>query len=188
MTEVTSETVNVRVDKMAAWSAKMEHQVNAVSALVRGYLAIDDNEFVELAEQMAMLAGRLTNAPAQRFAATQKLIDAKDQIIRLVARLELFAANLLLDVYSAIDENGKPKYSNETQRKAALAVLVADDKDCAELQDKLAELNTDKSRAEAELAHIEDAFKIDRIVYGGSVARLENLTARLNSNEKENGK
>ena len=184
----TAVTPQERLDKMGAWAATVEERLKAVDGLVRGYLAIDDNEFVELAEQMAMLAGRLTNAPAQRFAAMQKLIDAKDQIIRLEARLEFFAANLLLDVYSAIDENGKQKYSNETQRKAALAVLVADDKDCAEIQSKLAELNVDKSRVEAELAHLDDAFKTDRIVYGGSVARLENLTARWTNQQKENGK
>ena len=94
-------------------------------------------------------------------------------------------ANLLLDVYAEINGDGKPKYTNEAQRKAALTVLAAENKDYSDIQAAIAELNIEKARADAELALIDDAFKTDRIVYGGCVARLENLTARLTTNNRK---
>ena len=185
MTIPTNTQLEKRINDMGTWASKAEKKLDAIGALVRGILATDESEFNGLVDQLQLLEGRLIAAPDQRKAATTKLLTIKDQIASLEAQRELVESNVWLDVCSEINGDGKSKYTNESQRKAALSVDLSKNAEPANILTSIAELETEKARAEAELAYIEDAFKTDRIVYHGSVARLENLTARI-QNQKEN--
>lgn len=184
MTE--QKTADQRLNDMAKWAAKVDKWRSSVDALIRGTLAVDEAELNGLTDQLQLLESRLTAAPDQIHAAVAKIVDIKAELQSLDEQRELVESNLLLDVYAEINGDGKPKYSNEAQRKAALTAKLAGSEEYNNIKGNIAAVNLDKARAEAELERLESAHKVDRRIYYGSVARLENLTARIQNNQKEN--
>ena len=182
---ITAATNNARIDEMGVVFTQMRIRVDAINDLIVGLLVTDENEATRLLERMKEVERNILGTPeAKRLAATE-LAELKVQVALVEERLDDIESNLLLNVYAEIDDmTSKPMYTNEKQRGAAFQQAQLYSAGHRQEKDELGKLNLDKARLEAQLREIEDSSKASRVIYGGLVARLENMTALIAVNHK----
>lgn len=96
--------------------------------------------------------------------AKRALLDVQDQeneATRLVAERK---AELEYLVINDLDSSGKPRYSNDAARKAALAKALGEDADYQDMNKRLRLFTTERQRSGLEVERIESEMKALRAV------------------------
>ncbi len=170
---------------MAHWAKAANEKIESISALISGMLATDEQDYSTLFTDMQNLEGDIKSSPTERREAYEALVDTKHKIELAEQKLDDIEANLLLNIYAEIDgATGKPVYTNERQRDAALQIAKRESDEYQEVWDECQVLYFERTAREARLRELDEKDKAHRLLYGGMIARLENLTARISINGK----
>jgi hypothetical protein len=89
------------------------------------------------------------------------MIDLERAVTNLKDELEVIKARLLLNITEET-EAGKPKYSNQNVREAALTIVLSTDNDAKVIKDSLAGLEDDIKRWEAHRDYYDKQFRITK--------------------------
>lgn len=81
-------------------------------------------------------------------------------IAELTASYEVIEARKALEIAAAVNEDGKPAYSNETARKAALVLALADDPEALGIEDDLHNTRIDRDEAKAVAAALKALVRL----------------------------
>lgn len=175
----TTTQLDGRINKMVP--AFQDH-TKRIQKLERAYAVhINANlqEYTEQVEKMDRLIANIDTAPSAKQLCTVELAELRDKIVGVEEQLEGLEAELYMNVTAELNDDNKPAYTNEAQRKAALQLAKRHGDEYQEIKSQLDKLNLDKARLCAQLEEIEDGYKKDMAIFRGCVARVENVTARI---------
>jgi hypothetical protein len=183
---VTALTVDARVNdmglvfnKLNGKFNKMQGTIDALSAVVSGLIANDENEMTTVIQQMDELARAMKSAPEVKRLCVEELEEMRVEISSAADELSDVEANLYLNITSELNDDDKPAYTNEAQRKNALVLAKRHNKEYQEAKAWPDKLNLDEAKLKAQLNEICESDKANRLLYRGLIARMENITARM---------
>lgn len=175
---ITVQTVNARVDKMGSVFIKLQDRLFQIATALKQQDDRLEPEAETLLARMDELYRSIQASPAIRRQADIELADLKDRILPIKDSLDDIEANEMFNIGFELGENGKVKYSNDKARAAALRLALAAHDEYQTRLDKYHILNLNRVRLQAQVDEIERKDKNDRVIYGGCVARLADLTKR----------
>jgi molecular chaperone GrpE (heat shock protein) len=79
------------------------------------------------------------------------------------SRVRSLELQITLDACSAKDESGKPVLKNEREREAAIATMLSESEEFAELATELGNLEQDRLRLQARLERLRMEFKVEML-------------------------
>lgn len=91
---------------------------------------------------------------------TNELIDISDKIEQASNKIDIRKAYIMQAVADEIDDNGKPKFSNEASRKAEVTVRCQTDADVALTAICLSSQNKDRLRTTNEIEKYKNQLSI----------------------------
>ena len=168
--------LSARIDKMAEWAKTVEARLKEANHAQRA--EIEDVDYgAELAELARKHVGELDDIRSQR----ESIIATELNIAQLQDTISAFEDNALIEVSMEIGENGKPIYSNESQRKAAVKSRLALESKYAEAVENLRINQASIAKSKAEIEYLEAQQKNYHYQLRALMARIENQTARINA-------
>ena len=182
--QITAESVNTRVDNMVVSFNELRSELRRVTGvlttLMQSELNTVDEMFITMREMEASLIAGVTKEQDAQI----KLAEAKSSLAAVDESMSDFESELFLNVCAELNEDNKPLYTNDTQRKNALQLAKASGQgDAAKAYRSAAKVarshETEIMRVAAELDAVRNQHKVDRTVHAGLVARLQNMTARV---------
>ena len=90
------------------------------------------------------------------------IIDLEHAQQNLKDKLEELKAKILIEITEAEDENGKPKYSNQNVREAALTLELATNPEARTIKESLYEMDANIKRWEAHRDYYDKEFRITK--------------------------
>ncbi len=167
---------NERLNKMAIWARGIEAQLAEVrEALAAGPAAEADQIAAELGELIA----------ARRAATGDRhsgLVEDRGLALDIKALEDDIAtaeAEVYLEVSLEVGDDGKPRYSSDSKRNAAVRVRLAKSEEYQALVAKKRELEHQRVLVRAMLETMDAEASEARRAIDALVARLNNLTARM---------
>lgn len=176
---ITAQSVNDRVDKMATVFIEARNRLDALSELFANHVKPDAEELSALLIQMGEIEGELASHGAVKFQLTTEMIDARADVQAAQDAMDDVEANLYLNVCAELNDHDKPAYTNEAQRKAALKLAMTHQDSAKSARAILRAAEIALARLQAQLDEIEERGKSSRYIHRALVARLENITARM---------
>ena len=178
MKNVTPATVNARVNEMVNVFLELETRVNQIATALKQQDDRLEPEAETLLARMDELYRSIQASPAIRRQAETELAELKNGLLPLKDRLDDIEAEAMLDIGFELGENGKQVYGNDKTRAAALRLALASHDEYQTRLDEYRTLDLNRVRLQAQVDEIRHKDTSDRIIYGGCVARLADLTKR----------
>ena len=115
------------------------------------------------------------------------MIDLERAAENLKERLEVIKARLLLAITDELDDNKKPKYSNQNVREAALTITLSTDDEAQKIKDSLAGIEDDVKRWEAHRDYYDKQFRItkDAVYYAFRNKEINDMRELSKAKAKE---
>lgn len=180
------DSVNSRIDAMGKafneHTKRIKETEQHIQKFERAYMVhISENmkEYTAQVSEMDKLRKSISAGPIVKRECTVDLAELRDKIVGVKEALDDIEATLYMNVTAELNDDNKPAFTNDTQRKYALTQAK---RACDEYQDikaQLDKLGLDKARLDAQLREIEDTDKRSIVLFRGCVARVENVTARI---------
>ncbi len=175
----TAESVNSRVDKMAHVFKDLKRRTQRLERAYATNISANMDEYKECVQRMDALQINIDAAPSVKRQCTVELAELKDKIVGVKEALDDIEAMLYLNVTAELNDDGKPAFTNDTQRKYALTQAKRANDEYQSVKGQLDKLGLDKARLDAQLHEIEDTDKHSIVLFRGCVARVQNVTARI---------
>ncbi len=183
---ITPGSVNGRVDNMVvafnAHTKRIKEAERRIQNFERGYMAhIGENmkEYAVLVAEMDELRKSISAGPIVKRECTVELAELRDKITGVKEALDDIEAMLYLNVTAELNDDNKPAFTNDTQRKYALTQAKRASDEYQNVKGQLDKLGLDKAQLDAQLREIEDSGKSSIVLFRGCVARVQNVTARI---------
>ncbi len=175
----TAESVNDRVDKMGKAFNRHTERIKAIERAYMVHISENMKEYAVLVAEMDELRKSISAGPIVKRECTIELAELRDKITGVKEALDDIEAMLYLNVTAELNDDDKPAFTNDTQRKYALTQAKRASDEYQNIKAQLDKLSLDKARLDAQLKEIEDTDKHSIVLFRGCVARVQNITARI---------
>jgi hypothetical protein len=175
----TAATVNERVNAMVDTWSDLNTQVKKLKELYRLHIIPDSDAGTQLQSDMVDLEGELRTSSGFKLECEKALVDQRTAVQMAKDNLDDIEAELILGIDAELDGDGKPKYTNDKLRSAALRIAKRDSEAYQSQAKKLRSLENKAAIYQAEIREIENRDKAVRLLYRGLMTRLDSITARL---------
>lgn len=177
-----SKEIEARLDKMATWAASVNKAIDELRQMkLNVETAVSPIRQSDTASELATLWQRYGSPLDEIRQKRGDLIAREIELAQLNEEIALIENEAALDVAFATDDKGKPMYSNDTARKAAVAVLLAKNDAFTTIVDARRITTAAISSLNADIQHGESLVKEFNYRSRALIARLENETAQLNA-------
>lgn len=171
---VTLESLQARLDKMATWAAQVEQGMRAI----RDFQAQASD--ANLSQEIADMWKRYIS-PVHEIREHQKSLVAQDvELAGLNDEIDIIESQAFLDVTMEINGDGKAKYTNDASRKAAVTIALSTHEAYHELVDRRRLIQAQIANTKADIAYSEGLIKEFCNRNRALVARIEFDAAVIN--------
>lgn len=170
---------HVRIDSMARIFAELQKRLDALTTKYTERTADLEKQSTTLISVMEALEINVEHGPMAQRQLAITLGELRDHMIPTREQMADIEAQTVLSVSCVVNEKSKLKYSNPTTRSAAKLVALGKHDAYKKLRAELRALELKEMKLKAQLQEVERQDKANRSLYNGTVARLENLTARF---------
>ncbi len=177
--ESVSDRVNDRVDKMGKAFNRHTERIQAIERAHMVHISENMNEYSVLVAEMDELRKSISAGPIVKRECAVDLAELRDKVIGTKEALDDIEAMLYLNVTAELNDDDKPAFTNDTQRKYALTQAKRANDEYQNVKGQLDKLNLNKAQLDAQLREIEDTGKSSIVLFRGCVARVQNVTARI---------
>ena len=174
---LTLEQINQRIEKMGEWASQVEATLKSIKQAT-GETAING---AAMSQELAMLWKQYASPAADLRQFQRDIIAAEMELSGVVDEMELIESQAMLDVSFATDDKGKPLYSNDASRKAALKVALGSNEEYKELTERHRLIKVGIDNIKADIAHSEAVIKEFHYRSRSLTVRIEYDIAVLNS-------
>lgn len=168
-----------RIDAMARAFKKMQTIITKWEARQTQRNAQLEQDSYELHQAMATLEESILHAPDVEHQLKDKILGLKSQLPPLQDRLDELEAEFMLNVTAELGDNGKPAFTNDKMRGAAVKLAKAHSDEYQEMLEKIRAKEFIIARKSHELDETTRQDKANRLLHTGHGKRLDNLTARF---------